>query len=315
MGFGHTFPGINGVALWRLVYIWYGHLLYWYSTNSIHLVSSILEFKDNFFTNYYLLFRLTPESPRLKLTQNNIDEAAAIIKNIKRINKEEIHPVLSAELEQIGHDICQEDNFGVKSLFSQSRLMVITGLFCITWTVNDFLYIGGQMNVENLAGNQFVNFAIIGFSDLPSVFIGEAMICHLGRRWSHVLCMISATILFAACIPIAGGKRHKVLLISSCSTIKKWQFSDPDYGWLVTTLAVAAKTAGNIGWFVNYVQNMELFPTCSRTSGMFLCSTFATIAGIGAPHVILLVSKIVKTVTETNANVLYVGTFYFSGHL
>ena len=32
-------------------------------------------------------------------------------------------------------------------------MLLITFLFAITWTVNDFFYIGGQMNVENLAGN------------------------------------------------------------------------------------------------------------------------------------------------------------------
>jgi len=30
----------------------------------------------------------------------------------------------------------------------------IVFLFAVTWSVNDYFYVGGQMNVENLAGNQ-----------------------------------------------------------------------------------------------------------------------------------------------------------------
>ena len=72
--------------------------------------------------------------------------------------------------------------------------------------MNDFFYIAGQMNVENLAGNQFVNFALVALTELPSVFIGEFFINRLGRRWSHCMCMILTTVLFVAIIPIANGK-------------------------------------------------------------------------------------------------------------
>ena len=75
-------------------------------------------------------------------------------------------------------------------------------------SVNDFFYIGGQMNVENLAGNQFVNFALVAFTEMPSVFIGELMINSIGRRWSQVLCMFVTTIFFAAIMPIANGNNQ-----------------------------------------------------------------------------------------------------------
>ena len=43
-------------------------------------------------------------------------------------------------------------------------------------SVNDFFYIGGQLNTENLPGNQFVNFAAIGLTELPSAFIGKVSV-------------------------------------------------------------------------------------------------------------------------------------------
>ncbi len=58
---------------------------------------------------------------------------------------------------------------------------------------------------------------------------------------------------------------------------------------MVTVLAMVAKTVSNVGWFCNYLQNMEIFPTTARMSGMNLTATFATIIGISAPYIILLV--------------------------
>ncbi len=72
--------------------------------------------------------------------------------------------------------------------------------------VNDFFYVGGQMNVENLAGNQFVNFALAATTELPSVFIGEFICNRLGRRWSHCLCMLIATIIFAVMAALSSGR-------------------------------------------------------------------------------------------------------------
>ena len=44
------------------------------------------------------------------------------------------------------------------------------------WVVNDYFYISGSLNVENLAGNLFVNFALVSVTELPSVFIGQFLI-------------------------------------------------------------------------------------------------------------------------------------------
>ena len=44
------------------------------------------------------------------------------------------------------------------------------------WVVNDYFYISGSLNVENLAGNLFVNFSLISLTEMPSVFIGQFLI-------------------------------------------------------------------------------------------------------------------------------------------
>ena len=56
------------------------------------------------------------------------------------------------------------------------------------------MYIGGQLNVENLAGNQFINFALVGLTELPSSFIGEFFMNRIGRRWTQVICQLGKVI-------------------------------------------------------------------------------------------------------------------------
>ena len=68
--------------------------------------------------------------------------------------------------------------------------------------------------------------------------------------------------------------------------------TDESLGYVVTALAICAKTTSNVGWFINYVQNVELFPTVARIAGMNLCATFAAVVGTSAPYVILLVDTL-----------------------
>ena len=44
------------------------------------------------------------------------------------------------------------------------------------WSVNDYFYIAGSMNVENLAGDMFLNFSLLSLTELPSVFMGQFLI-------------------------------------------------------------------------------------------------------------------------------------------
>ena len=75
--------------------------------------------------------------------------------------------------------------------------------------VNDFVYVAGQLNVENLAGNQFLNFALLSFTELPSVFIGEFIMNRIGRRWSQTFCLFLAALFFAIIIPLVQCEIHE----------------------------------------------------------------------------------------------------------
>ncbi len=65
--------------------------------------------------------RLSPESPRLLLTQGKVDKAEQIIRGIKKWNGEDPGENLREELEQISREISGEEKAGIFSLFSSSR--------------------------------------------------------------------------------------------------------------------------------------------------------------------------------------------------
>lgn len=122
--------------------------------------------------------------------------------------------------------------------------------------------------MENLAGNQYINFALVGLTELPSVFIGEFLINRVGRRWSQVGCMAITAIIYAV---ITG-------LVSNDVS-----------GTAITVMAITAKTASNVGWFIMWVQCVELYPTSVRVTGSNLCALVANIVCSAAPYVIYLV--------------------------
>ncbi len=83
-------------------------------------------------------------------------------------------------------------------------------------------------------------------------------------------------------------------------------------GTTVTILALCAKTASNVGWFVNYLQNMEIFPTTARVTGMNITANCATAIGIAAPYVVLLVSMHSENATFFILTLYYIRKIYIS---
>jgi hypothetical protein len=82
---------------------------------------------------------LTPESPRLLLTQGKVDKADKIIRNIIKVNKKEVPDHFDEELEDIAKVISEEKTFGVLTLFKHKRMAFYTCLMCIIWFVKYFL--------------------------------------------------------------------------------------------------------------------------------------------------------------------------------
>ena len=66
-----------------------------------------------------------------------------------------------------------DDDESFKSIFSNKSILQILAIMSILWSVNEYFYIAVSLNVENLAGNMFVNFSLLSLTELPAVFIGN----------------------------------------------------------------------------------------------------------------------------------------------
>ena len=60
-----------------------------------------------------------------------------------------------------------------------------------------------------------------------------------GRRWVHCVCMVVATLPLLLCVPLVAG-------------------SSPHTDTAVIALAVTSKVASNVGWFIMWVQCIEV---------------------------------------------------------
>jgi len=214
-----------------------------------------------------LMYPLVPESPRLLCSQKKFESAAKVIALIRKLNKEEEIQNLEEVLKSMQDKVEDKTELGVTSLFKEASLRRLVVSMAVLYSVNDYFYFAGQINAGNLAGNMFVNFALLALTELPSVFIGQFMIDRFGRRWSHVACMF---------------------IVTACFTCNIVLVNMDDMGQVVLAFSLAAKTTSNVGWFVMWVQSVEVFPTMVRNSGINFSVVGSIIVGMTTPFVISL---------------------------
>jgi OCT family organic cation transporter-like MFS transporter 4/5 len=212
------------------------------------------------------LYPFVPESPRLLYCQKKYKRAAEILNTVRRINGDEPIPDMENFLEKMGAEQNQETvTLGVVSMFKEKNLLRLMICMSVLFTVNDYFYFAGLLNAANLAGNMFLNQALLALTELPSVFIGQYIIDRFGRRWSHALCMLITTGCFLGnlCVVEVSGMEGVVL-----------------------GLSLTAKAISNISWFCMWVQCIEVFPTCVRNTGINISVVISTAISMTAPFTI-----------------------------
>ena len=79
----------------------------------------------------------------------------------------------------------QEKSLGYISLFSRPVLALRTVLCTIGFTASAFIYYQMMINVQNMAGNTFLNLFLLGLVEGPGNLMGVILANKLGRRWTH----------------------------------------------------------------------------------------------------------------------------------
>ena len=113
------------------------------------------------------------ESPRWLLSQNGrIEEVKEIINKIAKVNKKSVPDNLDQRLRIIQDIIMKEPKYGIFSLFSHYGLAIKTILLLICLTSNEWIYSQMLINLDNMAGNYFLNFFLMSMFGFPACFFG-----------------------------------------------------------------------------------------------------------------------------------------------
>ncbi|KFM65311.1 Organic cation transporter 1, partial [Stegodyphus mimosarum] len=215
---------------------------------------------------YLLYWKMLPESPRWLVSQGKYDKALVIMTEVAEKNGKPHDPkVLSQKIEKLGEKLRTDKTVQDSSpldLLKYPQLRKKFLIITLCWIADTCAYYGLQINVYNLAGNEFVNFFFMALAEIPGYLASWYIMERLGRRW----CAVGAFCLTGIVCMLPG--------------------IDMPYADIVCS--VIGKFFGAAAFMVTYQQSSELYPTVVRSLGMGMSSTVASIVTILLPYVVLL---------------------------
>lgn len=219
-----------------------------------------------FFSYYFIM----PESIRWLLTKKKYNKAHDILQklatrnNVTLPSNEEMH--MFKKQEEIVSDDQDESMF---DLLKRPRMIcrllnVFLSWFCIT-----LIYYGISMNASSLAGDVYLNFALLSICEVPGYTLSYIGMKWVGRRFS-----LSSSLLI-------GGIG---CLASSLTT-----------GTLSTIFFLTGKFGATAAFGTVYLYTGELFPTKVRSICVGMSSMMGRFGAIISPYIVLM-----GTVTDAN---------------
>ena len=53
----------------------------------------------------------------------------------------------------------------------------------VIWSVNDYFYVAGSLNAENLHGDIWLNFSLVALTEAPAAFVGTFL---MGKTTQYI---------------------------------------------------------------------------------------------------------------------------------
>lgn len=208
------------------------------------------------------LYRMFPESPRWLAIVGQPERCMESLKIIARTNGTEVPVDAKQQIENIAKKT--ERVYGLASLFSSWRLLVNTILISICRSVFELAYYSLLLNVSNLAGNPFLNFAWQSVAEFPGYVIGRWAADRYGRRWSQVFVTTMAAL----------ANLVAVLIVSN-----------PDISWMASGNVMVIRLFLTVVSYIAYLQSMEAFPTSIRQTGTAVGNVAAGALVVVGPYI------------------------------
>ncbi|KAH7641992.1 organic cation transporter protein-like protein [Dermatophagoides farinae] len=228
-----------------------------------------------------------PESPRWLLANEKYERAKSVLKEAcKRNNRVEVVKEFEYKFESLKNKASklittgkaveeqeQEQSDSEKfmtlwSMVTNKKYCMMTLILWFSFFVNGFIYHGFSLNVEIIGGNIFINFALAGLVEIPSVVISLIGMRYIGRKAFIISTIVSAASCYATIaifrLLCDDLSENDILLISLSMLGKMFIFA--------TFNAI-------------YIHAGEIFPTKLRQSGVSSCSISARAGSTIAPFV------------------------------
>ncbi|XP_060567474.1 organic cation transporter protein-like isoform X4 [Ruditapes philippinarum] len=209
----------------------------------------------------FAYFWIIPESPRWLISKGRYEEANKIIQKCAKVNGVTIPENV------VGKD--SDDNGekqSVLKMLTVPKLLIRTLIIYFNWCVVSMVYYGLGLNVGNLNGDIYVNFAINSSMELGAYLLCLLTLNKVGRKVLHAGTMI------------LGG-------VACLCTIFTVLYADESLYWVTVVLSNVGKFGVSAAFAVIYVWSAELFPTNIRNSGMGSSSMFARVGSMVSPYI------------------------------
>ncbi|KAL4232572.1 hypothetical protein ACF0H5_007262 [Mactra antiquata] len=209
----------------------------------------------------FAYFWLIPESPRWLISKGRYDEAEKIIQKCAKVNK------VSIPAKVIDQDSDEKtESASVIKMLTVPKLFFRTMIIYFNWCVVSMVYYGLGLNVGNLDGDIYVNFAINSSMELGAYLLCLFTLNKVGRKVLHASTMI------------LGG-------VACLCTIFTVLYADESLYWITVVLSNVGKFGISAAFAIIYVWSAELFPTLVRNSGMGSSSMMARVGSMVSPYV------------------------------
>ena len=211
---------------------------------------------------FFLYYFILPESVRWLLSKKKYTQAQNRLKTISARNNIEI-----LRTEELVHYRVQEEETDesentetMMDLLRRPRLVARLFNVFLNWFVITMIYYGLSLNAASLAGDVYINFALLSLCEVPGYAIS-----YLGMRFAGRRLTLAASLLI-------GGVS---CLISSLVT-------NAD---LSTAFFLLGKFGATAGFGTTYLYTGELFPTRVRSLCVGVSSMVGRLGAIMSPYI------------------------------
>ncbi|KAK7496086.1 hypothetical protein BaRGS_00012787 [Batillaria attramentaria] len=155
-------------------------------------------------------------------------------------------------------------------LFRHREVVVPLFVCIVVWTANNLFYYGVMLGSASLAGNRFLNFALLTLLEIPANTVAFFLLQKINRRTMALTCeMIAGISLLLSVVFVQIGGSGVYLTMG-------------------TVVTYVGKFALSGCYNTLFVFCLEVFPTTLRSVGMGVASTVSRLPGMAAPFFILL---------------------------